>query len=199
MKKLLLLFPALLIMTGCSLLDLAPAEVVEEVGSQDAEVTAEVDIAPKVAEIIVEDEVMEPKTVGAFTTTGESGALVFYEGEATVSGYYQLLSPEELLGDIVCFHADEETGWAIPRDPDLYGEGNGDRRNPWFCFSNQETSREIFGLDNRVFDDGLVECISGDATVTISEYVVNKMESSVYDTAYLEEVLEVDPYLATCR
>ena len=142
----------------------------------------------------VEDESIEP-----FTTTGTSGNLVFYEGTATVSGYYQLLEPDTLLGDIVCFHADEETGYQIPRDPNMFGEGNGDNRNPWFCFSNQEHTREALGLDNAIFDDGLVECVSGDATVTISEYVVNKMEASVFDTAYLEEIVEMSDFETTCR
>lgn len=204
MKKLLLLVPALLIMTGCSM---GVSQDTQELSQELPELTQETqeleDLQGNVVEsevIIVEEEKVEfvPETHGAFTSTGASGSVIYYEGEATVSGQYRLLKPNTLLGDIVCFYADEETGWQIPRDPDVQGQGYADTRDPWFCFSNQEEVRAEFMLDNQVFADGTVECVSGDATVTISEYTVNTRESAVFDTARLEDVVAADPYQLSC-
>jgi len=130
----------------------------------------------------------------------EDNNSVYYTGSITVSGIYKETDPENFLGGNLCFYADDETGYLIPRDPNLWGEGLGDRRNPWFCFNNQDIVKTLFDIDDSlVFNDQTVECIQGEATVTVSNYKVNKMESSVFDTADLEKIILKDEFIIKCE
>ena len=134
------------------------------------------------------------------TKAKEDGRFVYYDGSITVSGKYQELYPETLLGGELCFYADDETGYLIPRDPNLWGEGNGDTRIPWFCFNDQDNVKELFGIDdNAIFSDETIECIQGKATIVISNYKVDKMESSVFDSANLDKIISKDPYKTKCE
>lgn len=127
--------------------------------------------------------------------TGEEGNHVYYEGKITLSGNYFENYPGTLLGGTLCFRADEETGYLIPRDPNLYGEGKADKRNPWFCFQDQYGAKNAFGIDDEeIFADSAVTRIQGTAKIEVSNYVVDKMESSVYDTALLENIISKEPF-----
>lgn len=134
------------------------------------------------------------------TKVKEDSRFVYYDGSITVSGKYQELYPDTLLGGQLCFYPDDETGYLIPRDPNLWGEGNGDTRIPWFCFNEQENAKELFGInDDTIFSDKTIECIQGKATITISNYRVDKMESSVFDTANLDKIISKEPYKTKCE
>lgn len=172
MKKILLLVVLVLVCGGCSLYQL------DDIGEQ-----------------LVEADV--PSTDQA--ALSDDSFLIFYEGQITVSGKYQMLKPDTLLGGILCFYADDETGDLIPRDPDLYGEGIGDTRIPWFCFSDQDEAIEALGVDSSVFSDQSIECISGEATVTVSDYIVNTREAAVYDRATLDEVVDNTGQMNECN
>lgn len=99
----------------------------------------------------------------------------------------------------------------VPRDPNLYGENQPDTRLAWFCFDDQEAAKKIFGIENDkeifgVNDEGIypgpwedaVKCISGNATVRVSNYVVDKLESEVTDIAKLEELVSKEDYSEEC-
>lgn len=130
----------------------------------------------------------------------EDSRFVYYNGSITVSGKYQELYPETLLGGELCFHADNETGYLIPRDPNLWGEGNGDTRISWFCFKDQGKAKEMFGInDNEIFSDKTIECIQGKATIQVSNYVVDKLESEVFDTANLDKIISKEKYKTQCE
>ncbi len=125
---------------------------------------------------------------------------VYYSGSITVSGKYKELEPTTLLGGQLCFYADAETGYLIPRDPNLWGEGNADTRLPWFCFKDQATAKTLFGInDDVVFRDTAVACIQGKATVEVSNYVVDKLESEVFDTAELGSIVAKDAFTTSCE
>ncbi|HOX60553.1 MAG TPA: hypothetical protein PLV72_00920 [Candidatus Magasanikbacteria bacterium] len=134
------------------------------------------------------------------TKAKEDGRFVYYDGSITISGKYQEFYPETLLGSELCFYADDETGYLIPRDPNLWGEGNGDNRIPWFCFNDQDNVKEMFGIDDSaIFSDKTIECIQGKATIVISNYKVDKLESSVFDTANLDKIISKETYKTKCE
>ena len=150
-----------------------------------------------------EETTTETETVTEKTTTlqktSEDDGHVYYEGKITLKGKYSENYPETLLGGTLCFRADEETGYLIPRDPNLYGEGQGDERNPWFCFKDQDKAKKEFGInDQEVFSDPAVTCIQGEAEIEVSNYVVDKLESSVFDTAVLEKIVSQGAYEKKC-
>lgn len=145
-------------------------------------------------ELVVQDKETTLKKIN------QDERYLYYEGEITVSGVYYMYEPQTLLGGILCFRADEDTGYLIPREPDLYGEGMGDTRNPWFCFKNQDQAKKMFDLKmQEIFDDLEVECIQGEATVKVSNYIVDSLEAAVFDTAKLEEVVFKETYSTQCK
>lgn len=122
-----------------------------------------------------------------------------YEGSITVSGRYEEFNPDTMLGGGLCFTADEKTGYLIPREPDFWGPGEPDTRNPWFCFSNQAAAKKTLGVDDKkIFADKTVDCFSGPATVTVSRYVTDKLESETSDKAQLDKVISSGKYSPTC-
>lgn len=142
----------------------------------------------------------QSKKQTTLTKIKDDGRFVSYSGSITVSGKYQELYPETLLGGELCFYPDNETGYLIPRDPNLWGPGNGDTRNPWFCFKNQDKAKQMFGInDAKIFSDKTIECIQGKATVEVSNYVVDKLESEVFDTANLDRIISKENYSTRCE
>ncbi len=142
----------------------------------------------------------QSKKQTTLTKIKDDSRYVYYSGSITVSGNYQELYPETFLGGELCFYPDNETGYLIPRDPNLWGEGNGDGRTPWFCFKNQDKAKEMFGInDNKIFSDKTIECIKGKATVVVSGYVVDKLESEVSDIANLDRIISKEDYSTQCQ
>jgi len=128
---------------------------------------------------------------------GEDNVHVYYDGKIIISGNYQELSPSAISGETLCFYADNATAYLIPRDPNLYGLNNGDKRNPWFCFSNQNSAKNMFGIsDKNIFSNiaTATSCIKGKATIEVSNYVVDERESEAYDTAKLEKIVSKEEY-----
>lgn len=122
-----------------------------------------------------------------------------YEGSITVSGRYEEFNPDTMLGGGLCFHADEATGYLIPREADFWAPGEPDIRNPWFCFSNQAAAKKMLGVDDKkIFADKTVDCFSGPATVTVSHYVTDKLESETSDKAQLDKVISFKKYSPIC-
>ncbi len=134
------------------------------------------------------------------TKIKEEGRYVYYDGTITVSGKYQEYGPENLLGGELCFYADEKTGYLIPRDPNLWGENNGDTRSPWFCFEDQNEAKEMFDInDEEIFSDKTTKCVQGKATIEISNYIVNKLQAAVFDTANLDKIISKEKYTTQCE
>lgn len=123
-----------------------------------------------------------------------------YEGSITVSGKYKEYNPETMLGGYLCFFADSRSGYLVPRESDFWGPGQPDTREPWFCFTNQAEARKLLGVnDKAIFADKTVECISGPATVTVSHYITDKLESETFDKAQLDKVVSFKKYTTTCE
>jgi hypothetical protein len=101
-------------------------------------------------------------------------------GSVVLSGTYtRRLDPttRELHGEQVCFFPDADSKGLVPRE-------QGDRRLPWFCFSNRDRAALLLALPS---ERGCGH--SGTATVAVSEYMVDRTESAVFDTARLDRVL----------
>jgi len=134
-------------------------------------------------------EVLATEDTAQTTTlveTNREGTMVYYSGSITVSGTYKEYRPDTLIGETLCFYPDEETAYLIPRSEE-------DSRIAWFCFSNQETAKELFEINEaEAFADETVEYIEGTATVTVSDYTVNLLEAAVYDTAQLDTLISKD-------
>jgi hypothetical protein len=117
-----------------------------------------------------------------FTETKRDSRYVHYSGLVALSGYYSEFPLDGIFGGTLCFNADKKSSYLIPRDKD-------DTRKPWFCFEKQDEAKAKLGLGEG-FD--LAKCpsgISGDATIVVNGYVVDKLESEVFDTAKLENAV----------
>jgi hypothetical protein len=122
-----------------------------------------------------------------------------YEGSITISGRYAEYNPETMLGGYLCFTPDDKTGYLIPREPDFWGPDQPDTREPWFCFADQTGAKKLFGInDKAIFQGDNPECVSGPATVTVSHYVTDKLESETFDKAQLDKVISFQKYSSTC-
>lgn len=130
------------------------------------------------------EDVAEMQQSTTLEKVGDDGRYVTYEGSITVSGVYTLYEEDSFFGEQLCFDVNDSTGYLVPRDPHLYGSNNGDNRKPWFCFSNQAEAKQMLEVS------AVNETVSGDATIVISQYVVDKLEGGVYDTAQLDVVVE---------
>jgi len=133
------------------------------------------------------------------TKTSGGDRYTYYQGSITVSGKYIEYNPDTMLGGILCFDADDKTGYLIPREPNFWGPGQPDTRSPWFCFSNQAEAKKMLGVNDKViFQNKTVECFSGPATVTVSHYITDKLESETYDKAQLDKVVSSQKYSPSC-
>lgn len=139
------------------------------------------------------------------TKIKDDGRFISYNGSIVVSGKYNVRKsgpdyPEVVLGGKLCFYPDNATGYLIPRDPNLWGPGSGDARMPWFCFKDQYKAKEMFGINyDEIFSDKTIECIQGKATIEVSDYVVDKLESAVFDTANLNKIISKENYSTQCK
>jgi hypothetical protein len=107
--------------------------------------------------------------------------LVYYSGTIVVSGAFTIRLDEtsvQLIGKRVCFLPEGETRKLIPRD--------NDRRTPWFCFSNQAVAEKLLQIPEQ--ENG--SCgVTGTAEIVISDYMVDKAEGDVFDTAKLVKII----------
>lgn len=111
----------------------------------------------------------------SFPLTADN-AKVEFSGQTQISGTYQYYGNDEqseMLTDIVCFDGlDNSSKSQLPQI-------QGDRREPWFCFSNQDLAKELF------IPKGAV----GKATIIIDQYEINSYPSEVFNTATLIKVI----------
>lgn len=107
----------------------------------------------------------------------------YFTGVVTVSGEFELRTDEttlEVLGEVLCFTPKGETAKLIPR-------GKGDSRMAWFCFVPQMEAWKLLKIPASPVAG---TCgYSGNATIQISNYVVDHNESEVYDEARLVKVI----------
>lgn len=121
----------------------------------------------------------------------EEGKHVYYSGKITVSGTYRELYGNSPSANTLCFYTDEAAGYLIPRSEDT--------RTPWFCFSNQSQAEEMLGIDEKaIMKNATIKCISGKATIEVSNYIVNKLEGEAWDTANLDKVISKETYKTSC-
>ena len=129
----------------------------------------------------------------------ENDTFVYYKGAITIKGEYSEYKPDTIFGGMLCFYANKETAYLIPRDPNLYGKNNGDTRAPRFCFDNQQEAKKMFGINDANIFKGTVECLKGTAEIEVSNYTVNKKESAVRDSAKLEKIITKEAFSTDCK
>lgn len=114
---------------------------------------------------------------------GTKGNLVYYSGLVTVSGKVERRTDNdstEMLGDQLCMFPEKVSAKAIPREPD-------DSRIPWFCFSNRIAAMKQLQIPNQKPKGTCGFHL--EATIQVADYVVNRAESAVFDTARLVQVV----------
>lgn len=136
-----------------------------------------------------------PKKETTLKKVSQDERYIRYEGAITLSGTYREYHPNTMMGGLLCFEADEATGYLIPRTEN-------DTRDPWFCFNfdDQEAVKAQFGIkDQEIFtDDNTDACIEGKATIEVSNYVADLLEGETVDKATLEKIVTKEPY-APCQ
>lgn len=106
------------------------------------------------------------------------------ETKITFEGRYEYRTDTEsleIIGRRVCFFPSKPSSENVPRPI-------GDRRTPWFCFTNSKHAADSFGLNLNV---GARECgVRGDAKIVVSGYTRHTGEGDGNDVARLDTVLE---------
>jgi hypothetical protein len=119
-----------------------------------------------------------------FRKQREKGSLVYYSGAAIVEGKFSYSSTkedQERIGDQVCFYPTKKDGKLIPREDD--------QRMPWFCFTDTRQAKELLGISELIKNPEVCN-VTGQATIEIRNYVVDKAETGTNDTAELVRVIE---------
>lgn len=111
--------------------------------------------------------------VGSMTLIKVDAHGLQFSGTVEVTGQYLTYSVDDpFLSGRICFeNLDEGSLTRMPYEVT-------DSRDVWFCFTNEDFARTAFQND------------AGKATVTISDYYINLMESEVWNTATLQEVIQ---------
>ena len=113
-------------------------------------------------------------------------AAALYAAETTISfeGRYEYRTDSEsleMLGEQVCFFPSRPSSQNVPRP-------TGDRRLPWFCFTNSKQAAHLLGF---ALNAGSYECgLKGNAKITVSSYKRYTGEGDDNDVATLDAVLE---------
>jgi hypothetical protein len=86
-----------------------------------------------------------------------------------------------MLGEQVCFVPSKPSSENVPRP-------TGDRRLPWFCFTNSKQAAHLFGFALNASSN---ECgFKGNAKITVSSYKRYTGEGDDNDVATIDAVLE---------
>lgn len=115
--------------------------------------------------------------------TKTKGSLVYYAGQATVSGTIKRRTDDDsiqMIGDQVCLFPEMASAKVIPREA-------GDSRDPWFCFSNRISAMQKLQVPNKKPKGACGYRL--EATVQVTDYVADRTESTVFDTARLVQVV----------
>jgi hypothetical protein len=111
------------------------------------------------------------------------GSLVYYAGQVTVSGTIERRTDDdstEMIGDQICLFPERASAKAIPREA-------GDSRDPWFCFSNRISAMKKLQVPSKKPKGACGYRL--EATVQVTDYVADRTESTVFDTARLVQVV----------
>jgi len=103
--------------------------------------------------------------------------------ETTLSGRFEYRTDPEsidVIGRQVCFFPSEPSVRRVPRPA-------GDKRLPWFCFSNSKAAAKMLGFRLKAPPKSCG--IRGNATVTVSNYVLYTKEGDGNDIATLKSVV----------
>ena len=103
--------------------------------------------------------------------------------EMTFSGRYEFRTDQEsldMLGKQVCFFPSGSSARQVPRPV-------GDKRLPWFCFSDSEAAARMLGFRLTTPAQGCG--VGGRATVTVSSYVLYTKEGDGNDMADIKAVI----------
>jgi hypothetical protein len=95
-----------------------------------------------------------------------------------------------MIGDQLCLFPTKDSAKVIPRE--AY-----DSRMAWFCFSNREDAMKLLKIPHSKPKGGCGYAL--EATVVVTDYVVNLLESEVFDTARLVKVVSSRPQNLLCR
>jgi hypothetical protein len=112
------------------------------------------------------------------------GSLVYYSGRVTVSGTIERRTDDdstEMIGDQVCLIPEKVSAKVIPRGVD-------DLRDPWFCFSNRVAAMKLLQVPNQKPKGACGYRL--EATVKVTDYIADRTESTVFDTARLIQVVD---------
>ncbi|MDD5438303.1 MAG: hypothetical protein PHC70_04110 [Patescibacteria group bacterium] len=112
--------------------------------------------------------------IGEMTIKSIDDRYTKFTGQITVSGQVNVYGEDDgganILSDNVCMNVDQADWAKFPRI-------KGDERNIWFCFSNLDPAKKAFKQ-------------SGQATVVIDDYVIDSLESEVWNQAKLVKVTQ---------
>jgi hypothetical protein len=106
------------------------------------------------------------------------GHLHYYEGSVVLEGVAERRVDKESVeieGDNLCFTVSATSRSKIPRD--------NDERAAWFCFTERDTAIRSLQLPSVPAKGTCGYRLP--ATVIVGSYVVNRLESEVFDTASL--------------
>lgn len=111
--------------------------------------------------------------------TGPNAEL--YKGYIVVEGEYYEYYPETLGGGILFFKVDEKDKPKLPKKYGEYGE--------IFAFDNHSAAKQMLNINESVFDNKSVCKLSGRAKIAIEDYTLKLLESAVWDSAKLAQVI----------
>ena len=124
---------------------------------------------------------------GRLSPVRTEGPLTYYEGTVTIHGKVERRTDPtwlELMGDVICLEAQGKSRTLIPRSAN-------DSRSTWFCFDDHKMALKLLNLPSAPAKG---TCgYYAPATVRVTNYVVNREESEVTDTARLATVITRGP------
>lgn len=117
----------------------------------------------------------------SFRKTVSTNEYDLYQGRVVFSGNYIEYGSDGMMPKKLCFEPDFDSGSQVPRP-------NGNVRQVWFCFDNQEEAKKMLEIDESVFNKSVSE-ISGKAVILVTDYKLQTQETDTPDTAKIEKVV----------
>lgn len=104
-----------------------------------------------------------------------------YKGYVIVEGEYYEYYPETLGGGILFFKVASQYKTKLPKK---YGE-----HSDFFAFDNDSTAKQILKVNESVFNNKSICKLSGRAKIAIEDYIVELLESAVWNHTKLVQVI----------
>jgi len=99
-------------------------------------------------------------------------ARIKFKGFLSLSGKYKNYQNDKILGDNVCFYADEKSEFKVPK---LIH----DERYTWFCFTNKEAAKKELGPPGS----------EGEIKIKIADYQIKYAPSQIWNLATFSGIL----------